>query len=178
MHTLIRLVAVGAALVAGLAPAGPAAAAVTYDPVTKKGFVGRGDVLKAFGWTDATLRQRADGLVFDHDFWTEDTYSVACGGPAFPVLHHREFGRFELFDAAVTDKGRGSAAGYAGKLTGFWITGPRFGISGTSVAPAKGQPCPRGEGTITTSRLVSTSTGWALAVTSGTDYRRLITKVQ
>ena len=176
MHTLIRLVAVGAALVAGLAPAGPAAAAVTYDPVTKKGFVGRGDVLKAFGWTDATLRQRADDLVFDHDFWTEDTYSVACGGAAFPVVHHREFGRYELFDAAFTG-GRGSAKGYGGKLAGFWLTGPRFGISGTSVAPEPGQPCPNGEGTISTSKLTATSTGWALAVTSGSDYRRLITKV-
>jgi hypothetical protein len=177
MNALLRLATAGAALVATVGAATPASAAVTYDPQTMEGYVGRGDVLKAFGWTDATLAAKASGLVFDHDFWTNDTYSVSCGKKPFPLVHYREFGRYELRNAAV-QAARGAATGYAGKLTGFWITGPRFGISGTSVPPEAGQPCPNAtQGrTITASRLVSSMKGWALAVSSGEENRRLLTK--
>ncbi|WP_250008130.1 hypothetical protein [Actinoplanes sp. M2I2] len=178
MNALLRLATVGAALVATVGAAAPASAAVTYDPQTMKGYVGRGDVLKAFGWTDAALAAKASGLVFDHDFWTNDTYSVACGKKAFPVTHYREFGRYELRNAAVQATGRAAARGYAGKLAGFWLTGPRFGVSGTSVPPGAGQPCPdatRGK-TVTKARLVSSVKGWALAVSSGDENRRLLTK--
>ncbi|WP_250030286.1 hypothetical protein [Paractinoplanes maris] len=177
MNALLRLATAGAALAAVVGAAAPASAAVTYDPRTMKGYVGRGDVLKAFGWTDATLAAKASGLVFDHDFWTNDTYTVACGKKAFPVVHYREFGRYELRDATVQNNARG-AAGYAGKVAGFWLTGPRFGISGTTVPPAAGQPCPSTtQGTtITSAKLVSSVKGWALAITSGDDNRRLLTK--
>ena len=172
-----HLAVAGATLVAGVAFAAPASAAVNYDPELKKGFAGRGDVQKAFGWTEAQLAAKAKGLVFNHDFWTQDTYSVDCGAKTFPVVHPREFGRWQLFDVVVSGP-RGSATGYGGKVTGFWITGPEYGISGTSVPPAVGQPCPDTSGkTIKKSRLVSTDTGWALAVSSGDESRRLLTKV-
>lgn len=176
MNVLFRLVVTGAALAAGLGAAAPASASVTYDPGTKKGFAGSGDVRRAFGWTDATLTAKASTLVFNHDFWTDDTYSVTCGARVVPVRHHREFGRYELWNAALRDTGRGAATGYAAKLTGFWITGPKMGISGTSVGPAVGHPCPDGRaGRTTKVRLVSTTTGWALSVSSGNNNRRLVT---
>jgi hypothetical protein len=140
-----RLAVLGAALVAALAPAAPASAAVTYDPKPMTGFVGAGDVQRAFGWTGPVLASRASGVVFDHEFWTDDTYTVACGGRRpFPVVHHREFGRFELTDAVV-------GSGYGAEARGFRLTGPHLGISGTSVPPAVGQPCPDGQGRPTTS---------------------------
>ncbi|MBM2619748.1 hypothetical protein JIG36_29990 [Actinoplanes sp. LDG1-06] len=147
---------------------------MTYNPETNKGFVGSSDLIKAFGWTDATLKTKAAGLVFNHDFWTDDTYSVTCAARTFPVAHHREFGRYELFDAALNDKERGGKA-YAGKLVGFWLTGPRFGISGTSVGPTVGQPCPDGtKTTVMKAKLVSTTVGWGLSVSSG-DLSRVLT---
>jgi hypothetical protein len=164
----------GAAL-AGLAVAGPASAVVAYDPATRTGFVGEADVRKAFGWTGATLAARAPGIVFDHDFWTDDTYTVFCAGRALSVVHHRDFGRFELIAAVARAAGRG-APGYRGKLTGFRLTGARFGISGTSVPPANGRPCPPDQvpgATMDRVRLVSTVTGWALTATSGNVHSRL-----
>ncbi|MCO8269792.1 hypothetical protein M1L60_04195 [Actinoplanes sp. TRM 88003] len=178
MNALLRLATVGAALALVAGVSAPAAAAVTYDPKTMKGYVARADLQKAFGWTDTTLSAKASTLVFNHDFWTNDTYTVACGKKPFPVTHYREFGRYELRNAAVLDKGRGTVKGYSGKLVGFWITGASFGISGTSVPPTAGQPCPdatKGK-TITASRRASSVSGWALSVSSGEENRRLVTK--
>jgi hypothetical protein len=166
--------AVAAVIVAaGLLSAAPAAASVTYDPDTRTGFVDRADVQHAFGWTDATMSAKAGGIDFDHQFWADDLYSVTCGDRVFPVVHHRDYGRYELTDT-VTRAGRG----YHGKLLGFRLTGAHSGISGTSVAPAAGQPCPggQGQGTIDAVRPVSTTTGWALTVTSGTLSHQLLTR--
>ena len=146
--------AVAAATV--LAVAHPAS--VRYDPETKTGFVGKGDVQKAFGWTGRELASRASGVVFDHDFWTDDTYQATCGRQVVPMVHHRDFGRFELNDTMAYD--------------GFRLAGPRLGISGTSVPPAAGQPCPSGS-TIDKVRLVSSATGWTLTVRSGNQSRTL-----
>jgi len=175
------------------ASAGPAAALVRYDPEKKTGFVDRADVRKAFGWTDAKLAARASTIVFDHDFWTDDNYAVACGKTSFPVVHHRVFGRFELAAVVtrapahatghVASAGRGTRAGYGvrGRLIGFRLTGARFGISGTSVAPAPGQPCPDDKGQtpgakVTKAVRTSSTTGWALSARSGDVSRRLLTK--
>lgn len=172
MFTLRRLSI--AAVVLALAPATPAAAAAGYDPSEMKGLIDAADVRDAFGWTDATLADRAPGVVFDHEFWTNDTYTVTCGGPAFPVVHHKQFGRYELAATVVRSSGRGTSAGYAGKAAGFRIEGARFGISGTSVPPATGQPCPEDRGgTIDRADLASTATGWALNARSGDDRREL-----
>ncbi|MET0414912.1 MAG: hypothetical protein ABW022_02680 [Actinoplanes sp.] len=164
---LSRLAVAGATLVAGTVFAAPVSASVKYNPVTMIGFVGRSDIRDAFGWTGAVLETRAAGLAFDHEFWTDDTYTVTCGERVFPVVHHRQFGRYQLTGSAARD-------GYGDALIGFRLTGARSGISGTSVAPAPGQPCPEGDSpgtTIDRADLVSTATGWALTVNSG-DVRR------
>jgi hypothetical protein len=172
-----RLAVAGATFAAGLAfaapaPAAPAGAPAKYNPETKIGFVSSGDVRKAFGWSGATLESRAPGLIFDHEFWTDDTYSVLCGTRTFPIVHHRVFGRYELTDAVTHD-------GYGDLVLGFRISGARFGISGTSVAPAAGQPCPEDQAPGTTMdavTLVSSATGWALTVTSDSVRRELLVK--
>jgi hypothetical protein len=171
---LARPAIAAATLLAGTVFAAPAAAAVTYDPGTKAGFVGSGDVRRAFGWSAAQLAAQASGVAFDQDFWTDDTYAVGCGPRTFPVVHHREFGRFELIGAVVRQGPRGTASGYGGTPAGFRITGARSGISGTSVAPAAGQPCPQAGPAITSARLVSTTAGWALSVRSGARSRELM----
>lgn len=176
---MYKRVLAGSALAVVLVSASPApaSAAVRYDPEAKTGFVGAGDVRRAFGWSGTTLAARAAGLVFDHDFRTEDTYSVSCGrAAAFPVVHHRVFGRYELGGVVVRETGRAAATGYRGGLLGFRLTGPRFGISGTSVAPAVGQPCPR-EGseelTVGKAVLVSSADAWTLIARSGDDSREI-----
>jgi hypothetical protein len=177
---LSQLAVAGATIAAGIAFASPASASVTYDPGTKTGFVDKNDVAKAFGWSDAVLASRASDVVFGQDFWTDDTYSVACGADAFPVVHHRDFGRFEL-TGTVVRAGRRGHAGYGGGLVGFRIIGAHSGISGTSVPPAVGQPCPARPGqdetpgaTIGAVDLVSSATGWALTAGSGDVRRQLL----
>ncbi len=171
---ILHLAVTGATLTAGVGYAGPAAAAVRYDPDAKTGFADAADVRRVFGWSDATLSARAAGLVFSHDFWTRDAYSVSCGKGSFPVAHQREFGRFELNGRVVREARRGArrgaSTGYGDgtRLTGFRITGPYAGISGTSVPPAVGQPCPESRGArITRADRVSTTTGWSLTISSG-----------
>ena len=177
---LFQLAVAGATLAAGLGYAVPACAVVKYDPAAKTGYVDRGEVLTAFGWSAATLNQKAAGLAFSHDFWTDDRYAVTCGKKPFPVVHHREFGRFELADTVIRGARRGTATGYHSQpsVTGFRITGPRAGISGTSVPPAVGGPCPRpAAAKITKATLESTTTGWSLSVSSGAVSRRLLPAV-
>jgi hypothetical protein len=166
---LSRLAVAGAVLATGIPFATPASASVTYDPETKSGFVGGGDVRNAFGWTGAMLESRASGIVFDHGFWSDDTYSAVCGERAFPLVHHREYGHFELIDAVAHEAKGNLRAGPPGRVTGFRLAGMRTGISGTSVPPAAGQPCPDGQGqtpgrAIDRIRLVSSTTGWSLTV--------------
>jgi hypothetical protein len=175
MYAHRRMLLVGAALAGVPLFGAPAFASVRYDPDARTGFVDGSDVRAAFGWSSATLAARAAGLVFGHDFTTVDTYAVVCGGAAFPVEHPRVFGRFELTDVVVPRSGRAAAAGYGGRSVGFRLTGARSGISGTSVAPAPGQPCPRGGGAVSRVRLVSTTTGWTLTVDSGDVRRELLT---
>jgi hypothetical protein len=184
LRCLFRLSLAGATLAAGVASAAPASAAVTYDPASRTGFVGAAEVRRAFGWTTATLGARAGGVAFDHNFWTDDTYSVTCGRRTYPVVHHKEFGHYELTDAVVRGPVSRPAGGYRGGITGFRLAGAMAGISGTSVAPAVGQPCPAGQSpgrgrgrgaTIDEVRLVSSATGWSLTVRSGEVSHRILT---
>jgi len=166
---LFRLAVASATVAAGLMVSTPACASITYDPEAKTGLVDKGDVRSAFGWTDVMLAARAPEVAFDQDFWTHDIYSVSCGGDTFSIEHNREYGKFELA-AVLTHRRERGAAGYSGKLIGFRITGATAGISGTSVPPAIGQPCPRSQApaaTIDQAHLVSTTTGWALVARVG-----------
>jgi hypothetical protein len=163
-----------AVLVVGVAA--PASASVTYDPGPKTGFADRTDVEKAFRWTGAQVVARASGLTFDHQFWTDDDYTVTCGSLTLQVVHHRDYGRYELTDTVVYATRGDSTVGYHGRLLGFRLDGPHAGISGTSVPPAPGQPCPQDQApglTIGTARLVATRTGWSLTARSGGTVRVL-----
>lgn len=64
------------AFVATVALAAPASAAVTFDPVTGTGFVGKGDVQLAFGWNNSQLQGNASNLTFTYE--SEATYDAVC----------------------------------------------------------------------------------------------------
>lgn len=76
-------------LVIVLAATPAALAGVTFDPTTATGFVGKGDVQTAFGWTNAQAQNPANlaGLAFT--YVTTDTYEVtnawASGNADNPV---------------------------------------------------------------------------------------------
>jgi hypothetical protein len=55
---------------------GAALAAVTFDPDTGKGFVGKGDVQNAFGWNDKALSTNVGGVSFSYS--TTQTHQWDC----------------------------------------------------------------------------------------------------
>ncbi|WP_142752186.1 hypothetical protein [Neobacillus piezotolerans] len=54
--------------------AGSAFAAVTFDPATGAGYVGKGDVQTAMGWNNADLQKNAGDLVFTYK--TKEVYAI------------------------------------------------------------------------------------------------------
>jgi hypothetical protein len=66
------------AFAATLALATPATAAVTFDPATGVGFVGKGDVQLAFGWNNSQLQTRAPGVSFAAESETVSEVSWVC----------------------------------------------------------------------------------------------------
>ncbi|HEY4556119.1 MAG TPA: hypothetical protein VIG68_06765 [Lysobacter sp.] len=71
---MIKRASIAAA--AALLVSASAFAAVTFDPATGTGFVGKGDVQLAFGWNNATLQRNAGKVTFTYA--TEATYAVTC----------------------------------------------------------------------------------------------------
>ncbi|MET8149534.1 hypothetical protein ACIBSW_38335 [Actinoplanes sp. NPDC049668] len=165
-----RLVAVLAVALAGvLVPATAASASIRFDPATGTGYVGGGDVRTAYRWTGAMLRVRAAGLTFSHSTSIEDTYDVFCGSTGqapVEVTHLRQSARVELGVSVDYDAPSGYGAGRRGGVAGFRLTGAVSGISGTTVGPAVGAPCPAARAaadTIKKVRLKSTATTSVLA---------------
>jgi hypothetical protein len=69
-----RSILAGAAAVAVFATA--AYAAVTFNPATGDGFVGKGDVQFAFGWNNHALQANGEDVTFYYD--SVDTYDAVC----------------------------------------------------------------------------------------------------
>ncbi|MEV6299772.1 hypothetical protein AB0M02_10250 [Actinoplanes sp. NPDC051861] len=136
--------------------ASPAYGAVKFDPQTGTGFVDRADVRKAFGWDDAALNARAGDVEFGYRTSTDDVYSVMCGRRTIRVPHQRVSSSTALKVRVERD--------------GFALDGAVAGISGTSVAPAVGFPCPderKPADKITKVELLCTSTRAALVASHG-----------
>jgi hypothetical protein len=153
------LVALAAATLATVA-----IAAVTFDPVTGTGFVGKGDVQTAFGWNNQQLQQNADGVGFTFDQSTR--YSIVCqwvtgegtpGEKPHEVTHKRTF---QVNSAIAYDTRTRN------QITGFNLNGFGSDISPMPV-PAEGGSCLGygAEGTIKSVSVISSEGG--LYVTYG-----------
>ncbi|MBO3737047.1 hypothetical protein [Actinoplanes flavus] len=154
-------------VMAALALPGPAHAKVTFDFATNTGFVDAEDVRQAFDWDAATLRARAKGLEFEHVKLVQDVYAVVCaraGARPVRAVHTAQDAKEFLTVTVVR------AAGTR-KITGFRIVKAYAGISGTTVPPTPGTPCPepKPDDQVRTSRLVSTTVTTTLVAKSGPD---------
>lgn len=189
-------VAVAVFLAALVVPADPARAAVRFDFSAGTGAVDAADLRRSFGWSEATLRARAAALRFTKGTLIEDVYSVVCGQAGTPpvrTVHARQFAT--EFLTRTVDRGPN------GDIRAVRITGPEAGISGTTVPPTPGLPCPEptgapepsdapttgtasagagiGErtpppGTVSSAVVVSTTTTLTLAAESGGVTRELL----
>lgn len=145
----ISTVAVGSAATLALI-VGSALAAVTYDPETKSGFVGKGDVQLVYNWNDKQLQSNASSIDFRHI--SEEVYDVECkvtetlpdgtkqnGQPKTKKVHTRTV--TDESTSIAYDTVTGSRTNNNSKVTGFRLNGPQ----GTPVAigdvPAEGDDC-------------------------------------
>ena len=98
-------------------------AAVTFDPDTGTGFVGKGDVQQAFGWNNTQLQQNASGVTFSHV--TSEERVRTCQTPGRPDLRLTEVvTRTTAINSQVAYETRNNKKG---AITGFNLTG--FGAS-------------------------------------------------
>jgi hypothetical protein len=134
------------ALVASLALAGAAIAAVTFDPATGTGFVGKGDVQLVFGWNNKDLQDNAGSVRFRA--LTEEVTEVSwvCTNANNENIQERERTTTTSIEGLVS-----SIARVKNQITGFNLTGytDTPTQSSTTEGPAVNS-CPSGPWTLTT----------------------------
>jgi hypothetical protein len=104
----------GLALIAMFVAAGAVFAAVTFDPVTGTGFVGKGDVQTALGYNNKQLQDNANSLEFTAQSDTRTTWT--CDRDAGPQSNERA--------NTTTEQGiADSVARVKNQITGFNLNG-------------------------------------------------------
>jgi hypothetical protein len=151
------LLAMGLALVAVFVSAGAVFAAVTFDPGTGKGFVGKGDVQLAFNWNNKQLQTNAKDVTFTYN--ATENYEVVCTfvtgeGTKGEKTHNVLREKSTIVDSTVAYDPR-----VKNQITGFNLTG--LGTTTGDPAPMVGDACSGGSdgGTLTSVNLVSSSGG-------------------
>jgi len=112
------------AVVALLACAAVATAA-TFDPETGKGFVAKGKVQKAFGWTSADLQQNVDQIFFTFDY--RYIFTATCAGVTTTQFVQT------MSSLRANQRVRG------GRVVGWDFDG--YGSFHQGIPPEAGQPC-------------------------------------
>lgn len=120
------------AAVAALGSAGAANAAVTFDPATGEGFVGKGDVQLAFGWNNKALNENAAAVGFESDVVSE--VSWVCTKDNGNTQERERTTTTEGLVAHVTRDNKR-------QITGFTLTG-YSGSTTTSSDGPKLNTCP------------------------------------
>lgn len=134
---------------AALALATPASAAVTFDPGTGTGFVGKGDVQLAFNWNNSQLQTRAPGVSFAAESETVKEVSWVCTNTRNENLQERARTTTTSTSGVVSAITRDSKK----QVTGFNL----LGYTGT----------PTSTETTDGPALNSCPTNWALTTSAG-----------
>jgi hypothetical protein len=114
-------------------------AAVTFDPITGEGFVGKGEVQEAFGWNNRQLQADADEVEFRYVGTTEQItdYSWTCTHPT-NLSNTQERSRAVTETASVQGI-VDHVARERNQITGFILDGydgqPQTSISTSSEGP-------------------------------------------
>jgi hypothetical protein len=144
-HVIGALVAT-VGLAGALAVSQPASAAVTFDPATGTGFVGKGDVQLALGLNNPQLQAQAGSLQFASVSTEVTEVSWVCTNDRNENIQERERTTTTSIEGVVS-----SVARERNQITGFNLTG----YSGTPTASSttEGNPlnsCPSGPWSATT----------------------------
>jgi hypothetical protein len=137
-----------AGLTAGLMLVATAAmAAVTFDPDTGEGFVGKGEVQTAFDWNNRQLQQNADAVQFRVESEVVTEVSWICTNSNNQQTQERERTTTTSVQGVIDTIGR-----ERNQVTGFILTG--YEGEPTTGDPTTGGPavnsCPSGPWSLTT----------------------------
>jgi hypothetical protein len=138
-------VAAAAVFTASLALASPASAAVTFNPATGAGFVGKGDVQLAFNWNNANLQKNASGVSFNYA--STDSYEATCTwttgeGTRGEKVHNVDHNKSTSVSSAISYDAR-----VRNQITGFNLTGLGTTTTTGGEVPVVGGTCPGNPGT-------------------------------
>jgi hypothetical protein len=131
---------VALALAGAVVMATVAIAAVSFDPATGTGFVGKGDVQLVFGWNNKALQDNAGSVQFRASTEQVSTSTWTCDRDAGPQTQERANTTTTTTQGIVD-----SIARERNQITGFNLTG-YFGAPETDTeheGPAVGS-CPTG----------------------------------
>jgi hypothetical protein len=118
-------------------------AAVTFDPATGTGFVGKGDVQLVYGWNNKQLQDNASTV--DFRVSSESITSWTCskpnpGNPDQPDIVNLRSSTVTT-QGLVTNVARETSKGKNGPITGFNLTGYDGSTTTTTTGDALGS-CP------------------------------------
>ena len=147
-----------ALMICGLAAlvAAGASAAVTFDPATGTGFVGKGDVQLALGLNNRQVQTAA----LDFTYSAIETADVTCewdtetGGKVSKTIHHVVVNQKE----AVVNSTVAYDARIRNQITGYNLTG-FSSYSSTGSIPEVGGACPNSNDGVVTAVVPTGSTG-------------------
>jgi hypothetical protein len=161
----------GLALAGALATSAAVMAAVTFDPETGTGFVGKGDVQLVFGWNNKQLQMNAGDVEFRANSEDVTEVSWVCTNTNNANTQERE----RTTTTSVQEVVEHVARDNRNQITGFTITGYEGApVSGppTTDGPSPNS-CPSGPWSLTTSagdpELVSSSSGLQVSI-NGNDW--------
>lgn len=120
-------------------------AAVTFDPDTGKGFVGKGDVQEVFGWNNKQLQDNAASVTFTFVSKTVSEVSWECTNTNNDKIQERE-----RTTTTETSGVLSSIARERNQITGFNLNG--FSSTETTPPVTEGpavNSCPSGPWTLT-----------------------------
>ena len=103
-------------------------AAVSFDPTTGTGFVGKGDVQDAFGWNNAGLQANASSVTFT--FESDARYAQSCMKDNARQTIYKDFTKSVEVDAVVNVESRKNSQGM---VTGFQLLGFGFDESSAGI---------------------------------------------
>jgi hypothetical protein len=141
----VGIAACGAALVT-------AYAAVTFDPSTGLGFVGKGDLQTPWGWNDAKLQENAADVSFYYHSSSASVYSAVCtwttGEGTRGEKTHNVSHNTEIVNGVLSSIVSATKKNSQNKVTGFNLLGctTQSSTVETSEVPVVGEPCPGNEG--------------------------------
>jgi hypothetical protein len=168
-----RTVGLAVGAIAALVVAGSALAAITFDPATGTGFVGKGDVQLVYGWNNKQAQDNASSVDFrafstvvSEVTWQCRNDNIGQDGQA----QEKERTTTTETQGLVTTVARENSKGKDGPVTGFYLNGYEGTVSVTETTDGPKAPIyneTTGQWELQPGSCPANPSGWYLSVPPG-----------